>query len=351
MMATERTIEQQRLEALVRQAVRDFVAGRGAEACDDARLSELVRLTGALPLKNLAYWEQLIRGEHARVRREVQAPAYPQWLVRLVFKTSGARMPDADRLLVWLDVCSLDGFRRERALGALTAPAPNSFFLGLAVRRLNDWVPEVRRAARASVPLLARRSDPEHVVDVLCAMLPAWTAWGRVDPSERQALLDFLRLEQVALAMKRRIIAGPAGPLPAVLSQVLRTTALDEHLLDIATHAVQPAVRARAQRALLCGKVAWLEAKRWQWIDVRYCRARMQSVFGERSLTVNRSLLERLGEAAADRSPRVRGVAAETLLMEMDALGSSALPLVRQLARDQSPHIAERANFILQRLA
>ena len=338
------------LEEDLRAAVRGFAASMGSTSPIVADMSTLVRATSALPLSNLAYWERLIRDEFEFARRVRSVPEPRGWRALLPF--SGSKGTDRPaRHLTWIDLNSWDGRERERTLRTLAGPAPNGFFLALAARRLNDWVPQVRAAARETIPRLALSSDPEHVVDTLCAMLPTWIAWGRAEELDRQVIATLVTSQTVAASLKRRLIVSTAGPMSVILSQALRTPVLDEDLAQIAAKAVQPAVRARAYRALLIGKAVWVDARRWQWTDVRYCQGRLTNVLGERPLTVSPVLLETLITAAADHSSLVKRVAAEALVREMGNLGDSVLPLARRFAQDPSPPVAERGAFILQRLA
>ena len=137
--------------------------------------------------------------------------------------------------------------------------------------------------------------------------------------------------------------------MSAVMSQSLRAPTLDQHLLEIATKAIQPSVRARAYKALILGKAVWVEGRQWQWTDVRYCQGRLKNVLSERPLSTP-TLPEFLSSAAADRSSIVRRVAAEALVREMSSLGNIALPLARQLAGDSSTAVAERGAFVLKQL-
>ncbi|WP_369310541.1 hypothetical protein [Providencia rettgeri] len=132
-------------------------------------ISPFISATSTLSLKNLDKWERLIRWE---------------------IYSSNVQMSKANNQLIgsfrWLDLCNADGYKRERALKVLTGGAPNSFLLALVFRKLNDWVPEVRIAARNALPLIAEQSDPEVIVDVLFIMLPYWNSWGRIGDEEKQ---------------------------------------------------------------------------------------------------------------------------------------------------------------------
>lgn len=85
-----------------------------------------------------------------------------------------------------MDICNADDFKRERALKTLSGGAPNSFLLALVVRKLNDWVPQVRASARDVLPLIAEASDPEIIVDVLFITLPYWDSWRRKEDVEKK---------------------------------------------------------------------------------------------------------------------------------------------------------------------
>lgn len=321
----------------LRSAVRAFATAVDTGQRGVGEMSVLDRATAALPLSNLAYWEKVVRSEFALALR----PAF--FSGRLTWAKPG-------RFLTWIDLASWDGYIRERTLRALSGPAPNAFYFALAVRRLNDWVPQVRIAAKEKLVSLAKVCEPAHVVDALCAMLPTWTSWGRADETERQLVADILGIQHVAAALRRRIVGASAGPMATVLSQAARTSWLDEHFVQMAREAVQPAVRAAAYRALLSGSVVWVEGRQWQWTDVRYCQGRLQPVVGRRALEATPPLQETLMAAAADRSSTVRTVAAEVLIREMKRLGTAVLPLAGRLAADASRRVAQRGAFALQQL-
>lgn len=324
-------------EEALRAAVREFAMSINSTFRRSTDMSSLIEVTSSLPLSSLAHWEQLIRSEFSLALRSTAAPWVIAWA-------------KPNRFLTWVDLCSWDGYVRERTLRTLSGPAPNSFFFSLAARRINDWVPGVRSAAREKLPLLARQSNPEHVVDALCAMLPIWVSWGRMEAVDQQVVAELLAIPDVIDALKLRLISMALGPMSVVLSQAARTAVLDGDLADIAKHAVQPAVRATAYRALLTGRVHWVQGRRWQWTDVRSCKGKLQNVLGERPLQEVPPFLETMEQAASDRSCIVRAVAAEALVREMDALGGVAVSLARRLASDRSPRVAERGRFVLQRL-
>lgn len=309
----------------------------------------LLSATGALPLLNLGRWEQVVRDELALAERP-SSTKRGGWLAFLSSNASSERCP-LRRFLSWLDLASGNGYVRERVLRTLAGPAPNSFFFALAARRFNDWVPQVRSAARETIPMLARTSDPKHVADALYVLLATWTTWGRLEDSGKDVLAELVSIDDVAALLVDRISSAAMGPAATVFSQALRSAALDKHLNRVATKAVQPSVRAMAHRTLLLRKAVWLTAREWKWTDVRYCQGRMQNIFGERAVDSTLDLANALNLALADHSSIVRRVAAHALVREVDSLGDAALPWAHRLAADEYPSIAERGAFVVQRIA
>ena len=338
-----------RLEEELRAAVRIFASSISPARQVVADMSALVRITAVLPLSNLSYWERLIRDEFLVAWRAEAHSKNRGWRALFAPSVRAAKDAQSGRHLTWIDLSSHDGYGRERALRTISGPAPNAFFFALAAKRLNDWVPQVRAAARETVPVLARASDPECVAHALCALLPTWTSWGRLLELDKRVVPELVSIERVAESLKRQLISSAAGPMSAVMSQALRAPTLDQHLVEIATKAIQPSVRARAYKALILGKAVWVEGRQWQWTDVRYCQGRLNNVLSERLLSTP-VLPEFLSSAAADRSSIVRRVAAEALVREMSSLGNIALPLARQLAGDSSSAVAERGAFVLKQL-
>ena len=316
---------QQEHENEVLSAVREF-----AQSMNSGH--KVIDATSHLSLSNLEAWERYIRNI-------TEASTSLKWKL-------WAQQPP---LQAWIDLCSGDGFRREKTLRNLSGAAPNSFFFALAVRRLNDWVPQVREAARKQLPLIAIESNPEHVVDVLCVTLPHWHSWGRLEEADQLVLLEITSLEKVAQGLKLRIISRTSGPMTTILAQAGRTKALDTYLGEIANKAIQPSVRAKAYRYQLEGKIVWFEGRKWEWTDIRYCKGRLKPILAERLVTVATPFIETLKLAATDPSPIVRRIAGEMLIRELKTIGEVA-QLAELLASDPAPTVAERGTFALKQL-
>jgi hypothetical protein len=303
-----------------------------------AAIDAIVTATSRLSLTNLEAWEGKLRAE---LWKSKQVPSFS---VRKFW-----RRPT--RFVSWLDLSHSDGFKREEALRALYEGAPNGFFFSLAVRRLNDWVPQVRAAARDNLPLIAKRSDPEHVVDALWKVLPHCSSWGRMEDADRQVLTDLVCIEGVTFALKSRIVSATAGPTTAIFAQAGRTPALDRWLSEIAKNAIQPSVRAKAYRCQLEGRMVWVAGRKWAWTDLRWCEGRFEPILGVRPLSLTSPFLEVLKMALADRSPIVRRVAGDLLIQQLEIVGTEAVNLAKLLASDDSPSVAERGRFALAQLS
>ena len=323
-------------ETAVLAAVRRFL--KAAPAGSDAKeaMALLISETSRIGLGNLDDWERILRAELWSVAQSHSSSQWKLWKKPVSFAS-------------WLDLCNGDGFKRERILRSLSSAAPNGFLFSLAVRRLNDWVPEVRAAAREHLPLIAELSDPDVVVDALWNTLPHWASWGRMEELNRLVLIDFIRLEAVSLALKVRIMRATAGPATAILAQAGRMHTLDKWLLDLARGAIQPSVRAKSYRSLLEGRMTWLTGHKWSWTDVKWCKGRFEPVLGERPLRDGEPFLTVLKMALIDRSPLVRCIAADQFLLHSESVGEDALVIAEALAADPSPYIAERGRFWLSR--
>jgi hypothetical protein len=329
---------QREIEDQILLAVSQFAASLNSSRKVVPDMSALVEATSRLSLSNLDNWERLIRWGLYQAPANSKPAKWKFWTQPTPF-------------LTWIDLCSGDDFKRERTLRALSGAAPNRFFFAMAVRRLNDWVPQVRAAACEQLPSLAIASNPEDVVDVLCAVFPHWNSWGRMETEGKQTLLEIASIEVVNHSLKSRLVSATAGPLAAVLAQAGQTPALDAYLPEIASNAIQPSVRAKAYKTLLDGKMVWLAGRKWEWTDMRYCKGYFKPLLCDRPLSVKSPLEETLRAASADRSAIVRRVAGDVLIRESGTIGSVALQLATVLASDSHSSVAERGNFALKKLS
>ncbi len=324
-------------EQEVIQAVKEFAYSVNSGSKVIADMSTLIKATSRLPLTNLDVWERLIRWEF---QKELSNSTPARWKI----------WKQPTPFLTWIDLCSGDGYKREKTIRTLSGGAPNSFFFALAVRRLNDWVPQVREAAREKLLLIAKETDPEKVAEALCITFPHWNSWGRMEDSDKQILLKIASLENIANSIKFRILTATAGPMTSIFSQIGRVEVVDQFLEEISTRAIQPSVRAKAYRSLLEGKMVWFEGRKWEWTDIQYCQGRLKPIISERPLSIESPFLDTLKRAAMDSSPIVRRVAGELLIRKLDIVGTEAELLAKKLASDLSPSVSERGKFVLKKL-
>ncbi|WP_375058244.1 hypothetical protein [Zobellella sp. DQSA1] len=325
------------MEDKVITAVRDFVSSINSGSKVAADMSALIGVTSQLPLTSFDYWERLIRSEFSVALRESTPPKWKIW-------------SRPHELLTWLDLISWDGYKREKTLRTLSGAAPNTFFFSLAVRRLNDWVPQVRGAAREKLPEIAKATDPQYVVEALCIALSNWSLWGRIEEKDKEVILQIICEEEIAESFRSRLILSSSGPMPSLFSQLGRTPILDGKIEEIARLAIQPSVRAKAYRSLFEGRVTWIEGWKWEWTDIRYCKGRLKPIISDRKLEIQTPLLDLLKRSSEDRSSIVRRVSAEILIRELESLGTIARELAEQFSSDRSHLVSERGKFAIRKL-
>jgi len=330
--------EIQKLELKISAALKEFVETKIASSKVVSDLSSVINATSELPLVNLEYWERLIREEYDNALTSGDSNKWKFW------------ESNAPRITL-LDLCSWDGYRREKALRTIGEKLPNRFFLALVLRRLNDWVPQVRQAAQDILSKVLVNTEPSYVADVICFTLSHWSSWKRIDNSNRKTLLDTLSNKEIANQLKLKLLNSTAGPLVVIFSEVGRVDALDTSLEEIATDAIQPSLRAKAYRSLFEGNISWLEGRKWICTDHAYNKGRMQPIVGDRIITTKILFLPTLRSAASDRSSLVRRVAAEILIKELDNLGNESSSLAQTFSMDRSIVVAERGKFALKKLA
>lgn len=330
---------QQEQEAEVLSAINSLVKSVNKNPNATADISALVGVTSRISLKNLNQWERFIRRHIAYAMQVSMPPKWQFWHkpTTIIFST-------------WIDLCSHNGLLREKALRTLSGGAPNRFFLSMAIRRLNDWVPQVKDAACDKLPALARNTDPKIVAEVLCQTLAHWNSWGRMNERERQVLLYIASIPEIAVQLKAIIISSVGGPIALLLSQVGRLDFLDSSLHEIAQSAVQPSVRAKAYRSLLEGKMTWFTGRVWVWTDKRYCEGYYKPVLCSRELVVSVLFSQFIELAVNDKSAIVRRVAGEMLIREPSKVGSKYRKLIETLASDKSRSVSERGAFALRSL-
>lgn len=317
--------------------IKDFAKTINASPQSRGDMSSLIHTTSRLKLANFDYWESLIRYEFRKALDESAPLKRIQWL-------------KPKRKTPWLDMVSWDGYERENSLHILSGSAPNAFFLALLIRRLNDWVPQVRKTARIVLPSIIKETPSEYLVDAMCVTLLSWYSWERIRESDKQSLFSTLSTKKVAKLLKSKLISSTSGPMPTLLSQLGHTSVLDGYLDEIANEAMQPHVRAKAYRSLFEKRIFWIVGQEWQWTDKAYGKRKLIAIINERKIEVQTPFLELLYRSATDRSAIVRQISAEFLIRNIDSLGHQSRVFAEKFAADRSSNVAERGQFVLKKL-
>lgn len=304
---------------------------------DDDALASFVEQSNSIALTNIGQCESEIRS--------VIYEAQYQHDRRQLWK----RPKDHRFVVPWFDLFSGDGFRRERALRTIRSGAPSAFLLAVLLRRLNDWVPQVREAARISAKEVLEKSDAELVVSVAWVMLPVRNTWGRLGELDIQVLDTITDRDAVASRLADKIERTDSGPAAKILRQASRRASLDRYLPELAQQAVQPAVRALAFRMLFRRQAVWQVGWQWRWTDKSLGERAREPKLSMRSFEHGLPASQLIEAAANDPAASVRRVAGDELVSKKDDLTASELEIARQLEADPYPSVAERGRFVLQR--
>jgi hypothetical protein len=252
----------------------------------------------------------------------------------------------ANAKLAWLFLFHPSGYRRVAALHRINTAPASPFFLAALAWRLNDWVPQVREAAR----LCAERELPLVDAEVAATAAPyllgrriTWSRWTQ----EKDTLDQVFARRDVLEALVAQLLVGTTGPLAACLRHTLRFVDIDGHLIELARRARQPSVRALAYRCLIAGRVDWIVGFEWMWIDKVYFLRRRIPKLGTRLIAQVEPAADLVREAAGDKSALVRKVAADALIAKQCQLPDQQT-FVARLANDKSAAIRSRADFLLR---
>ncbi len=318
-------------------AIKEFASSINSANNGAGDMTALANATSKLELKNIDHWERLIRNEFINYSDLFIQSNWRFWVKPI-------------NQLTWLDIISGDGHKREESLYALSGAAPNAFFLTLVIRRLNDWVPQVRKAARAVIPLAIKNSKPEHIVEALTVVLLSWDSWGRIEKADKQLILHLINTEGLAVLFKSKLISSVSGPMPSLFSQLARTDILDNYLNEIATDAMQPYMRAKAFRSLFEKRIFWIVGQEWKWTNKVYGEGKLIPVITERKIEVHIPFLELLNISANDESSIIRKISAEFVIRNIHSLGSQAKIFADSFVADKSSSVSEQGQFILRKL-
>lgn len=244
-----------------------------------------------------------------------------------------------------IDAFSRNGHIREAALGRISGPLPTAFYLATVAYRMNDWVAQVRAAAINCAYRTFSTTTSAVVVKATPLLLGQRWQWGRWTIG--QSMID-------SLLGRREVVDGlfrgmEGGPTAQLFKQALRSDRNDDRLLEFATEAASPQVRSIAMKALIEGKVQWVEGHQWVSIDKLYNKWRRRPLMQERALEPSLPVADILELAATDRSPVVRKVAADGLIRLRRQLPNTQ-QVALLLRDDKSRAIRERIEWVERKL-
>lgn len=323
------------VSAALRRIADRYTYGR----IDEADVTLVVNALAVLHADDVADIGALVAREAALYHRQTA----PRWI--------WPRPPTEESFLQrvphlrYLFLFHYDGHLRQAALEGIDGPLPGPFFLAAVVYRLNDWVEQVRDAARHCATRVFPTAEPTMVAAIggLLARGIAWQRWGR----NAAMLQDLFSRPEVTGALMENLRHARTGTTTAILYAALRNPAFDPHLPALARDAFLPSVRALASRCLMSGTARWPIGRQRQWVDKSMGRYRTVPAFGERSLSIPCDRDNFLRDALQDRSAMVRKSAALELSNRCSQM-PDARTLAKHLATDPSRSVRAIAAFILR---
>ena len=237
-----------------------------------------------------------------------------------------------------------DGYVREAALNKVNGPLPSPFAVAAIAWRLNDWVDEVRTAARAcaerTFPLTAART----LADAQLALVARIARWGRWGPNVKIVQDAFARSD-VKDTLRDVLLTTKATGAGTALRAALRSPGLDPYLPQLAQSARLAEVRGIALRALVTGGPAWRTGSDWKWENKPFGIKRWFAIVARREIAHGHSIEDIVRNGARDKSAGVRRAAADGLIHHIATLACVS-EIVQILANDPSPSVRQRIEYI-----
>lgn len=253
-----------------------------------------------------------------------------------------ARNPD----YAWLFLFHPNGYVREAALDSINSPPTSPFFFSALAWRLNDWAEPVRQAAERCAKRVLHRTTAPTAANAALYLLDRRFAWGRWRDEPKVLDAVFERNDVIA-ALVVHLQEHSTGAVATCLRHALRFPNIDEHLPRLAAGAMQPKVRAVAYQCLVFGKASWAFGFETVWIDKVFGLRRSVPTLETRAIRSIRPVADLIREAAYDKSPFVRKVAADALIADQSQ-SPDAAALIASLAKDRNSAIRSRADYLLR---
>ncbi len=237
-----------------------------------------------------------------------------------------------------------DGFLREAAVRH--APMNDAAALTMLLLRCNDWVRQVRLAARTRLGALVPGLERETLALMVLVVLDCAPKWQRGGAVAAKAFTDH---PEWPAAVKLALMQTIDGPVARVLRQLLVTPECDWMLPDLAMTAKSGAVGALAVRALLESHVRWVSGYRYE-VSWGFSAKKpfgtgshRRPLFECREFRVPYATQQTvLRSACFDRDAGVRRAAADALILHGPP---EDLGLLDRLAQDVKPSVRDRMAF------
>jgi hypothetical protein len=253
--------------------------------------------------------------------------------------TEAPRLPPS-RPGQWLRLMHPNGYVREAVLQAIDGPPPASIFLAALLLALNDHVPQVRDAARQCLERLQDATPTAVISATVPYIVTRWPNWANA--SDREASFGILKREDVLASIRLLLTNSNAAWLPRFFRDLLASDIADAWLVDLATEARHPAIRARSTLVLVEGQVDRLVEFRSLWRNpLRNPVRAVKASFDASTL---------ISAGARDRTVAVRKAAAEGLVRHYRTLPDVELQLAA-FADEKNVAIRNRLDFIRRQLA
>jgi hypothetical protein len=223
------------------------------------------------------------------------------------------------------------GYVREASVRAIR-DIRGGFALALLVHRLNDWVPQVAKAAERKLREVRPRLE-DSVVASDIEHLWAFTRYGRVGAGGRQLINELVNSEGVLVAVCDLVSRSNDARAVRLSRRLLEWPLVDSLLPALARDHPNGGVRAVATQALLSGVHRW-----------------MSNGLHERVILFEGSKRELAMAALADRSPKVQLAAVGWVVDNRKALDDAA-DLLMRFVTHPAPSVAWLAQFGLSELS
>lgn len=252
------------------------------------------------------------------------------------------------QIIPWVDCLHANGYRRESALAQIRE-IPNAFCALVLIRRLNDWVPQVRETASKVLLKISAKTEGPLIGEALWYVAPNFLRWGRIQPSDISLIRDLIGRSDVISHIISMFIGEQSGRLPSKYGALFRNSDIGPYLPSLASKAPHPGIRALAYRSMLEGRFRWVSGQKSEWIDKSLGKKHFVAVYDEIKLDTGLFDIENLiHKAATDRSVMVRRTAGDALVARVSSPTSGMDKVARLLKADSYPSVSERADYYLR---